>query len=59
MDIGALLESGQLDRAMIERFRDADRDALRAMLSKYPDDAEVERFLERIDALVAALPPRA
>ena len=58
MDIGALIDSGQLDRAMIERLRDADRDKMRQMLSKYHDDAEVERFLARIDALVAALPPR-
>jgi hypothetical protein len=59
VDLGALLDSGQLDRAMIERLRDSDKEAMRAMLSKYHDDDAVERFMARIEALIAALPPRA
>jgi hypothetical protein len=58
MDLGALLDSGQLDRAMVERLRDADRDKMREMLSKYHDDDAVERFMARIEALVSTLPPR-
>ena len=43
---------------MIERLRDSDKDAMRAMLSKYHDDDAVERFMARIEALIEALPPR-
>ena len=56
MDLGALLAAGQLDRAMVERLRDADKDAMRESLSKYHDDAEVERIMGRIEELIAALP---
>ena len=58
MDLGALLAAGQLDRAMVERLRDADKDAMRESLSKYHDDDEVERIMGRIEALIAALPPK-
>ena len=58
MDLGALLEAGQLDQAMVERLRDADRDAMRESLSKYHSDDEVDGIMARIDALIAALPPK-
>jgi hypothetical protein len=54
-DLAALIRGGALDRATIERLKAADRAAMRASLSKYLDDAQVERILARVDALVAAL----
>jgi hypothetical protein len=40
---------------MIERLKNVDREALRAMLETYLPDDEVERILQRIDTLVKAL----
>jgi hypothetical protein len=59
MDLGALLDAGQLDRAMVERLRDADKEAMRESLSKYHSDEEVDGIMARIEALIAALPPKA
>jgi len=58
MDLRALLAAGELDRAVVERLRDADKEAMRESLSKYHDDDEVEAIMARIAALVAALPEK-
>ena len=58
VDLSALFADAQLDRATIERLRDADKEAIRESLSKYRDDDEVERIMRRIDALIATLPPK-
>lgn len=52
-----MLEGGGLDRASVERLRDADRAEIERLLSAYLRPDEVARILARIDALVAALRP--
>jgi hypothetical protein len=51
LDLEALL-GGDLDPETIERLRTIDRDELRAMLSRYLTDEEVEAIFDRIDQLL-------
>jgi hypothetical protein len=53
--LAALLEKGELDRATLERLREADRAEIQRFLSQYVAEREVREILERLDRLIAAL----
>jgi hypothetical protein len=55
VNLQALIAGGELDRATIERLKQASPDELRKLLSPYLPDDQVEAILKRIAALVAAL----
>jgi hypothetical protein len=54
LDLGALIAGSELDRAAIERLKNADRGAMKKMLSEYLPSEQVEKALARIDALIRA-----
>lgn len=56
IDIAALIAGGQLDKETVERLRDADPDEMRALLSRFLPDDDVEGIMARVQALIDALP---
>jgi hypothetical protein len=54
LDLGALLAGGELDREAIARLKAADPEAIRRVLTTWLPDAEADRILERIRALIEA-----